>query len=265
MKEKNHQIYPLENLVKLYDVLINGLAFCQILGYFPREFSYQSILCEAESNNQLSLNFVDFVLLKNKNIIDNNKKGEFFDPEANFKTQNHNLNKKSFCKNGVFFLAFLILRIGVGYQIIEEHNEIFSNIVDDEKTFNNEIDLLLRKIQMIYLKHEEGKNKLLTKLINNLRDMMNFNDEERPDFLELFRKNIDLEDVEKVKAHIFVSEGMKLPLFERNEDPVKKNLNVKKGNNLSTNGRFELNSIDQMVKVIGSGGIQMKQTFSDEM
>ena len=268
LKEKNKQSFPLQDLVKFYDSVVNGMAFCQSLNIIPKEFSSQYLLCDIDQQNNplisfLNLTHVEFLNEFKKPINFNTKNDDILAPEL------HNLLKSTkkinYYKAEVFSLAILIIRMGLGYPLFEENPNFYLNLVNDEENFENEFNFLLEKLEKNYEKQEKSKF-LLFKLINDLKIMVNFDPEKRPDFLDLFRKNIDLYDLEKVKSHILISEGLTFPSIERYDVLEPKTSISMNDKEIEFDDKiFELNSMDKNVKIIGIGAAQIKQNFDDEM
>ena len=266
LKEKNKQLFPLEDLMKFSEMIINGLAFCQSMNFILKDFSSQNFLYDIDSENKPLLTLMNFTHLNLLKNIESNQKNQSFigrnediiAPEL-FNPQIKMNNTVNYYKSGVFSFGVLIMRMGLGHSLFEGNMNFYLNLLNDEANFENAFDTLMKNLEKNYSNHEKAKI-YLPKLINNLKNMLKFNPEERPDFLELYRTNIDLEDLEKFKAHILVSEGLMLPLIEKYD-----NFSVNgKDHTKEENKKFELSSSDKMIKISGVGGMQIKQTFSDE-
>ena len=163
-------------------------------------------------------------------------------------------------KYGVFFCACLILRFGVGHPLWEIN--LSNKILSEEEVLKSKLVGLFKEFEANLVKKNEDKL-ILSKLLNNLKAMLNFSPEKRPDFIDIFKTNIDLNDMEKIKAHILVCEGLMLPLFEKYDNMDRKSQENKDGH--EENKSFELSNSDRMVKIIGVGGIQIKKTFTSDM
>ena len=153
----------------------------------------------------------------------------------------------------------MILRLGVGHPLWDNNSS--KKILADEEVFKNKFSGLFKEFETNYQTSLEDKF-ILLKLLNNLKAMLEFSPEKRPDFIDIFRKNINLDDMEKLKAHILVSEGLMLPLFEKYDNIMERRSQDNK-NEPEVNKTFELSNGDRMVKIIGIGGIQ--KTFTDDL
>jgi hypothetical protein len=266
-REKTKQIPLLEDIIRISDILINGLAFCQAMNFILKEFSSQSIFWDLDTEQKICLNFMNFtsveafhnVQSKNKNSNTMISKNEDILPPELYNLHLKPSKKLNPYKSGVFFCGCLILRLGVGHPLFDMNSSF--KFLNDEEAFKNQMSSLCKEFENNFLKNQENQF-LLSKLINNLKIMLSFSPDDRPDFLDLFRKKIDLNDMEKIKSHILVCDGLMLPLFERYDNPERKSQEQKNEN--PENKTFELSNSDRMVKIIGVGGIQIKQTFHDE-
>ena len=266
LKEKSKQLPKLDDLAKMFDMLINGLAFCQTLNYILKDFSFQSIFCDIDSDENFLLNFMNFI--RAESFLDNNSKMR---SSTNFGVKNEEIlppemylnfqQKFNPYKYGVFFCGCLILRLGVGHPLWDNNSS--KKILADEEVFKNKFSGLFKEFETNYQTSLEDKF-ILLKLLNNLKAMLEFSPEKRPDFIDIFRKNINLDDMEKLKAHILVSEGLMLPLFEKYDNIMERRSQDNK-NEPEVNKTFELSNGDRMVKIIGIGGIQIKKTFTDDL
>lgn len=263
-KEKQKNRLPLETIMKLFDVFLNGLAFCQAMGIVLKDFSFQKILCSIDSENCL-LNFTNFIsigLYKPPIFQINSQINDILFPPELFNNESKNSKLIDPYKSGVFCLGLIILRMCAGRPIFDDNSINYVTIIRNESEFDKFTNILFNTIEKRYISENNSLESFLSqKLLNELRLMLKFKQEDRPDFVELYRRNIDLEDLEKVKAHILVSEGFMLPLLEKYDHLEVSSPETKKKD--FQEKVFELNSIDKMVKISGIGKIQIKQNFND--
>lgn len=263
-KENQKEALNFQEVNKIYNFLVNGLAFCQALGIIFKDFSLRSLLYDYDSEN-LILNFHNFEnssLFKTSNLRINSQLNdmyippEFLSPQIQMQSSQRKIDLFRSCS---FTLGLLVLRIFNGEPIFSDDSSNYINLLENENQFQKHFNKVLTKIEKKYINSNEK-----SKLIYDLSSMLKYNSEERPDFVELFRKNIDLQDMEKVKAHILVSEGLMLPLLEKYENFESSSIksDFKKKN--SKDKVFELISSDKLIKITGLGAISIKQKFKDE-
>jgi len=252
--EKQPSLFPFSKIQHYFKRLVNGLAFLQTLQVCHRDLKPANLLLDELGENIYLMDFGisnDFNVLKGgmtKRKMPIEGTPEYFSPELYkaFKEDKKKMVEINPYKSDVFSLGLIMLEMA-NYSLPKKNIDF--NIW--EKNIEFEFEEMKKKYENILITKEEKIE--FQRFIKILRKCLAMKDEDRPDFISLFKKNIYVNDYESIKSHIMI------------EDSVKNQVS----NNLNIFNNFELRGYSQdknvSAKIWGScDKIPLSSFFANE-
>lgn len=242
-------------LKSFFESLIKSFAFLQTMKICHQDLKPANLFLD-QSTNQIYL--IDLTL--SKDLIINSSpeikkqltiagSSFYFPPEVDNAINNSNsAGKINLHKSDVFSLALIFLELGT----LQVPTKVFG-----VSQWKEAIDNLLKRFGEIYkdVINKEDKQSL-EEFIKVLKSCLNFNSDERPDFIELFLGSMKGIENEKLRLHILLDEEI------LNLENLK-NIEKLGGKDFSFIGKSKDNKIE--VKIWGKAlNFIEKDTFLDE-
>ena len=200
-RKQKKKRFSVRELKSFYTQLINGMAFLQTLNVCHRDMKPGNLLLD---ENEENLYIIDFGVSRN---LDLDKKFPkeltvigtecYFAPELR-EAFAQNLHKFQFdpFKSDVFSVGLLILKMAT-FRLPSKGVE---KLQDQLKDFLDEFENNYRGS----LKNDELEDFEI--ILKNVTLCLKLNPKKRPDFKELFQKNLNINDQSKMLMHIFLEQ-----------------------------------------------------------
>jgi len=225
--------FPFSKIQHYFKRLVNGLAFLQTVQVCHRDLKPANLLLDETTEN---IYLMDFGISEQFNVSDTEmtKKlitvggsPDYLSPEmykAYKKNKNQMLEINPY-KSDVFSLGLIMLEMA--NLALPEKDKDFdiweTNIKASLEKAKEKYELLLIQKK----EKEEFKN-----FLRLIKKCLSINAEKRPDFLQLFKENININDYEALKSHILIEDLVKIPFSCFNKFQLRgysqdKNVNLK--------------------------------------
>lgn len=211
--------------------LINALAYLETYNMCHRDIKPKNILIEELGRNRLKATLIDFGVSKEFEDFQNFTElsmvvgtKSYLAPELLIALEKEKRKKKSkrihvdSFKADVFSLGLVFIRVITGKYLKANADE--HNFEDNCRT---RIKNLLRKFKKILIVNKDDSDYEEKKFFcEQVKEMLNYDADERPSFIQLFFGFIDQTDMKKVRNHILVEEGKLFNIKLHDEKKEKK-------------------------------------------
>ena len=196
--------------------LINALAYLETYNMCHRDIKPKNILIEEVASKRLKATLIDFGVSKEFENLEKNTvlsivvgTKAYLAPELLIALEQERKRKKAkrmhvdCFKADVFSLGLVFLRVVTGkYFEVNADEDYF------EEKCQTRVKALLRKFkEKLDVKKEKKYYKEKKFFCDQVKEMLNYDPEARPSFIQLFFWFMDHTDMKKVRNHILVEEG----------------------------------------------------------
>ena len=209
-KNQGDKCLEFEHLSRIYKELIGGLSCLQSMNLTHRDLKPENLLLDEKQN----VNIVDFGTTKENNKdLRNARKNEtkinltiagtpiYMSPEMLLALENDDDSiVANPYKSDVFSFGLVVLELGTFTQLkfnSSDIDKIQSTIEDAIEYFNDNYSSLVEEEDKIQF---QG-------ISETLKNCLQIDPKNRPDFIELFKRSLDVSQKEKLRYHIFIQES----------------------------------------------------------
>lgn len=231
---------------------INGLAYLQTLQICHRDLKPQNVLIEEINQNphDLGLTLIDFGISKRVLPIDQEKMTQemtvigtetYYSPELRMATEDRvDINPY---KSDVFSLGLVMVKLAYG------------KLPQFSSNMGFEILKLVQEVERKFLGESAGDQnteKRIEKVMNLLREMLETDPRNRPDFEELFFRSLRLEEnVVKIRKMILVKENEGFTLSDMSKGTASHSIEEENKEELASVSQIKetlFNSVDEFLE-----------------
>lgn len=208
-KGKKNSALPFETLKSYFDSLVNALAYMQAKEICHRDLKPANIMLDNQEDNIFLIDYGASQSLFGSNPNETKKKMElagspmYFSPEIiegfnKKKEEDYILNP---FKSDVFSFGLVVLEMGI-LRLPEKHKS-------NGKWKSKSIEDCLDRFETKYMGILEGRTQKrnLRQMMEILRGCLSIDPDDRPDFIEIFKRKLEkVKSREKIILHILVED-----------------------------------------------------------